>query len=359
VLVTLISGELTARILLSWPPFAEKLNRLGPTGRLIAQLSRYRAAQDSGPGPGCWIQYTPQVAHARWGWTNKPGVRSWLGARVSVNDQGMRATRRYPLQKPARTTRIEVFGDSFAFGDEAGDGDVFAAQLERDLRGSEVLNFAVSGYGLDQVLLRFREDGAHYHPDIVVIGLASVLLFRCRDGFTSWYKPYFDLHNGQLMLRGLPTPSPAEAYARHQHSLRILDVARLFWERWQLKTNSDAQFIARSDLICMRLVEEIRQSGARPLIVLYPTVNEYRQGSAAQSVFDETCARTHADCLNLMPAFAWADEKGLRLTAQVHWTPAGHHIVAERIAEYLRSTLSRNHAADDSSNPKERRERSS
>jgi hypothetical protein len=330
----LLGGELAARILLSWPPFAEKLNHAGPTGRIVAQLSRYRAAHDS--GPGCWIQGTPQVEHALWGWTNRPGVWSWLGARVSVNDQGLRATRRYSLQKPADAVRIEVFGDSFAFGDEVGDSEVFAAQLEQALRGSEVLNFGTSGYGLDQVLLRFREDGAHYHPDRVVIGLSSVLLFRCRDFFTTWYKPHFDLEDGRLLLRGLPAPTPAEAHAARRRSPRLLDAARIVSERLSMNNDLDAMFFARSGAICERLVEEIRRSGARPLIVLYPTTLEYRTGSAAQAVFDDVCARTRADCLDLMPAFARADAAGVKLTAQVHWTPAGHRIVAEGIAEHLR-----------------------
>jgi len=65
---------------------------------------------------------------------------------ISINRYGMR-------QHPVSTKRkagdysIAVLGDSFVWGIGVADEDRFTEFLERELPGTEVLNFGVSGYG--------------------------------------------------------------------------------------------------------------------------------------------------------------------------------------------------------------------
>jgi len=54
---------------------------------------------------------------------NIPNARYWnhtpeVDVEYRINGQGLRADRDYPLQKPAGTCRVAVFGDSFFFGIE-------------------------------------------------------------------------------------------------------------------------------------------------------------------------------------------------------------------------------------------------
>jgi len=67
--------------------------------------------------------------------------------------------------------RIALIGDSFTFSDEASYEESWSYKLERKLRPQvQVLNFGVSGYGIDQAYLRYKRDVRPWHPDIVVLG---------------------------------------------------------------------------------------------------------------------------------------------------------------------------------------------
>lgn len=54
---------------------------------------------------------------------------------------------------PSADAPILAVGDSFTSGENVGDLDSWPAQLQR-LTGHTVLNGGVSGYGLDQIVLR-------------------------------------------------------------------------------------------------------------------------------------------------------------------------------------------------------------
>src|SRR5262249_27037975 len=157
-----------------------------------------------------------------------PGYIMDRGNPMTINSERLRAARDYGHQKPPSTLRLAVFGDSFAFGMDVGDDDTFAAQLEHQMDHSEVLNFGVLGYGMDQVLLRFRAEGVQFHPDIVVLNYVQMLAARAQEDFTTWYKPRFVLDgNHQLILRGVPVPSPEQVHAAFWMRPRLLDLVLL------------------------------------------------------------------------------------------------------------------------------------
>jgi hypothetical protein len=112
---------------------------------------------------------------------------------------------------------VLLYGDSFTQGvPPVLPRDRLPAVLDRLLPGQEVVDFAVSGYGLDQIYLRFREthrdfDRARVLVAFMVLDLDRVL-FSVRDA----PKPYFILENGELVLRALPVPRPAEVEAWHR-----------------------------------------------------------------------------------------------------------------------------------------------
>ncbi len=91
---------------------------------------------------------------------------------IRVNEQGMRAEKKHPLEKSHGITRIALFGDSYFMGYEADLDDSFAWQLEQSLRARqcpvEVINFAVSGFGTAEMLRTLEQKGLSFAPDIVV-----------------------------------------------------------------------------------------------------------------------------------------------------------------------------------------------
>src|SRR5262249_6230514 len=154
---------------------------------LVSELADYERAARDPTGHTVSAAVVGQKWDRRWGWTNLSGA-SVLG--THINAAGLRATDDTPVEHPMGKARIEIFGDSFAFGVDVADSDTYAAQLERRAPEFEVLNFGVPGYGLDQCLLRFRQQGVQYRPDVVVIGLMPLLFWRSHSNFEMWYKPY-------------------------------------------------------------------------------------------------------------------------------------------------------------------------
>ncbi len=152
-----------------------------------------------------WDAYHPTL-----GWTNQPGYRSdaEVPFHVSINAQGLRATREYAPRPPAGTRRVAVFGDSFVFGEEVDDDETLPAWLERSLGGSEVLNFGVHGYGLGQTALRLIEDVLTFRPDhvVLVVLLPQDVARLAIDRFVH-AKPAFAVREGRLVIENSPVPT--------------------------------------------------------------------------------------------------------------------------------------------------------
>jgi hypothetical protein len=263
------------------------------------------------------------------GWTNRPGEIPVAGTMAHISEQGLRSPRTFPLDKPPGVTRVAIFGDSFAFGSEVAGDDTYAAVLGRELDGAEVMNFGVPGYGPDQMLLRFRAEGLAFHPDVVVVGLNSLVLDRVGP-FTTWYKPFFALQGDDLVLHGVPVPSLDQA-ADWQSGLRLFDLVRMVRESYSHERPDEATGRA----ILEQFVREIRAARAKPLLVLYPWPSEYERGSAASTVFHAVCAGTGVQCVDTSAAFASAARRGVALTSGAHWNASGHRIVADALLTAL------------------------
>ncbi len=124
------------------PPYALPLSDLNP------QLERYL------DNPSQTI-FVPDAAT---GWLYPPKATFYHGP-FTVNRASMRALREYSPKPAEDTLRIALFGDSCVAGSEVNSDDVWASRLEQWLIQAgvktEVLNFGVAGYGMDQAFLRW------------------------------------------------------------------------------------------------------------------------------------------------------------------------------------------------------------
>jgi hypothetical protein len=325
-LVSLALSELILRWLFAMPWVARRLAWRGPTATIIANVSCYKEVRDH-DSHGC-VPFASRGTpiDPRLGWTNRPGATSFGFRILHVSAQRLREAREFSLEKPPGATRVEIFGDSFAFGSEADDDVTYAAVLGRELHGAEVLNFGVPGYGLDQMLLRFREEGVAFHPDVVVLGFVSPL--RERTGPISfWYKPYFSLRGDDLVVHGIPVPTFEQVAAEGLPGLRLFDLGRMVKEA--LAPNTTDEPMTRA--ILGHFVREIRAAGARPVLVLYPYAREFEIGSAATGLFREACRDPDIVCVDTCGTFTDASRRGVPLTSGAHWNPAGHRIVADAL----------------------------
>jgi len=109
----------------------------------------------------------------------RPNAEGYLiGKYVKINSQGFRDYE-YSLDKPDRTYRIAVVGDSITFGWGVSLEDSYPKIIERELNKTkkvEVLNFGFPGYVSSQELFLIKEKVLAYNPDMIIVGhfLASL-----------------------------------------------------------------------------------------------------------------------------------------------------------------------------------------
>ena len=102
---------------------------------------------------------------------------------------------------------VLLYGDSFAYGVEPCPQPMrLAGQLDR--------LYAVSGYGLDQIFLRFQGTHGSWQRPTILFGLMTLDLDRAILTVRDAPKPYFELTASSLELAGVPLPADAAAWHR-------------------------------------------------------------------------------------------------------------------------------------------------
>lgn len=157
---------------------------------------------------------------SRLGWTVGASSISWDSLYYS-NSQGVRSIKDFLVPRDSSTLRIAVFGDSFTEGYKTTNDETWAHFLEKDLNSqgvkSEVLNYGVAGYGVDQAYLRWKTDGSLLNPDVVVLGLNMENFWRNLNTFRPNYfskagilltKPRAIVLGDSLCWKNVPTIDP-------------------------------------------------------------------------------------------------------------------------------------------------------
>jgi hypothetical protein len=114
------------------------------------------------------------------------------------NRQGFRSERDF--DDPPNVL-IAAVGDSFTWGTGVEYGETFGNLIERNLGGATVYNFAMPGFGLDQMWMSVRHQILPLRPSLVVVAFIdadfgrSLMAYREVEGFK---KPRFILSSGKL-----------------------------------------------------------------------------------------------------------------------------------------------------------------
>jgi hypothetical protein len=287
-----------------------------------------------------WDRYHPML-----GWTNVPGYRSDAGVpfEVTINSQGLRGSREFaPTPDPA-VTRIALFGDSLAFGEEVDDDATIAAHLERGRRDVEVLNFGVHGYGLGQAVLRLEIDGARFVCDHVVLAvLFPEDLIRDEAGRFVHAKPVFRLDGDLVVVENTPVPEASRMplVMRHSYAAAWLFGRRGVWHRTHAGGGPNLELgkalIRRAAAVC-----SARGSTLSVVLMLAPAgVQRHLSDPVWRRQFDDERARfssVEEDVLDLVPIQlrAFRDERMVLVAPLAHWSSRGNELWAEAIAEHL------------------------
>lgn len=137
---------------------------------------------------------------------------------VKTNSMGMRSSREYDIKLDSGISRrILVFGDSYTAGDGVNNEQRFTDLLEASEEELEVLNFGLSGSGVDQQLLIYEHLGQSFGGDTLLLCFSVEDINRIPGGYRSYEnrvtgeiilvpKPYFTIRNGNLQLHHVPVP---------------------------------------------------------------------------------------------------------------------------------------------------------
>lgn len=323
--------------------------------------------------------------HPRIGYTYTPGVRSRVpfengGYLVRTNAAGFRSDREFVTERTPGTFRALLFGDSQTAGEGLSNGERYGDLLETMVPGLEVFNYGLSGTGTDQQYLTYLGCGAVEH-DLVVIGVNvehigrvanRFLEFRDAEGREVFYaKPYYELENGELVLRNVPVPKrpwtrhtlPAEDAPHVYRGTGIFPLAQAALRRLvpneqlrdalkQLAMRDVMQKVTRFQpvpeydtpdhprwLLLRRILETwIRGSRTPVLLVLIPMwvfIEGSSDPTGYQARFRELASDTGCCLHDPLPdlwRYSAEERRSFRFRRDMHLSPLGHQALARSLA---------------------------
>lgn len=298
-------------------------------------------------------------SHPVLGWTHRPNIRE---PNFSTNSHGLRGKYEYSIRKPKGMTRAVVLGDSFTAGFGVGDQETYAAQLEKFLPNTEFLNLAVSGYGVDQAILRWELHGYRFEPDIAILGI-FIPDFHRNVG-TWWFdapKPHFNIRDEKLVLASGALPPMEDIDQNIQRLRRELD--SFLWlprvwiatkyifdktvRKFQNNREPDGTFIQKQrvlELLIERLAEDCAKRRMELMILTIPT--EYTPYPDEERILSLISNAALANNVDLLELDRFLDTNSVeRARTPVfdaetgHWSAGGHRRAARQIADYLENHM--------------------
>ena len=279
------------------------------------------------------------VEFDKWlGWAPKPGR---YGRHVITPDRFRKnGTDNIPLLGK----RVLICGDSFTYCCGVLDNETWPYYLSEET-GWQVTNAGVSGYGLDQTILRLEKVIDDICPEIVIISMIADDVSRCELSKRKHFKPFYNIINGKPVLCNQPVPSPADLSEEHQwyeKSLIIRHLIGVFSEGYRqipdnVREHDKGMSVAR--YLCSRAKNISRRYNAELVMVIQPAhafAGEKESQKAAN--IDKMIRSLNIPILNLFPLLD-QDFAGRNTTRRAlfvdHMNASGNKWVAEKVEIFI------------------------
>ena len=137
------------------------------------------------------------------GWVSLPGFFASNyyapGAYLKINSRGFRADEETTVQAAPRKLRVICSGDSETFGDGVGNNRTWCQELQNLDSRFQAVNIGEAGYGMDQMYLRYKRDGAALDHQVHLFAFVTDDIRRMHYSAMGGYgKPKLTLRNGEL-----------------------------------------------------------------------------------------------------------------------------------------------------------------
>lgn len=283
------------------------------------------------------------------GWRLKPGLKKiprFDTKFVSTNAQGARAPQDFVLAKDPKRIRVAILGDSYAFGFGVNEEETFGALLAKRFPRLEVMNFAVEGYGHDQMFVTLQRRVAEYRPDIVLLGFTEFDRERNVLNFREYAKPRFHSVAGRLELESPVVPTPDVILKRERWTPRLYHAAKILACHVANKEQVHQTQNQLAAEIITAIVTTSRQLGAQPVLAHLPINDEVidrRERPLESETFLKTiCTQAEADCVFTRNAFRAALNRGEpRFITNQHWKVREHATAALELGDYFADLIRR------------------
>lgn len=290
---------------------------------------------------------------------SKPFVNEFGEKIITVQNEYGHRGKAYPIKRSPGKYRILVLGDSFTEAVHVSEDDLFTARLEASYPELEVLNAGVGGYGTVQEYRYLVAEGLRFNPDLVLV---MVFENDLSDNCISHYpgfgpRPYGVFTKGGLTI--VEQPNPEEflkytlpvpfAFFLSQHSY-------LFY----FLNNNVYHKLVAGHIKQLQKAELQKTENCRKYDVFYATITKIRQLLGRQAIalglvlipsranvmkghsellhpIEEYCQRQKIACRPLLERFKKekAPESQFYFPIDIHWTKAGHRVVADEIGHFL------------------------
>ena len=136
-------------------------------------------------------KFLPHGYDAELGWVRKPNTEHFENGKDgkvkwTTNNSGARTNPKFEEMK----SDISCYGDSFSFCRQVNDDETWEHYLSELLK-TNVQNFGVGNYGLDQAYLRLKREYSKNPTKIVMIGVVPDTISR----IISMWKHYYEYGN--------------------------------------------------------------------------------------------------------------------------------------------------------------------
>ncbi|OGW26607.1 MAG: hypothetical protein A2X59_02730 [Nitrospirae bacterium GWC2_42_7] len=267
------------------------------------------------------------------GWFPIPNLQGTFTGNQTIhfknNSLGFRDIEHGEKKKP----RLLFLGDSFVWGYDVEQDQLFTDKIQEMIPDWEIINLGVSGYGTDQEYLLLQKYFDYYKPDIVflIFNRSDYIDNELNINYGAYFKPFYEVENNDLKLKGVPVPKSANYYYSEYQSLfsksyflkAILKAYKVFFTPKALKLSNPTFYIV-SD---MKNFTE--KKGSIFIMGSYIHENVMPQLEELDNILLSYINNNNMNHIRLKTDFVYYSHG-------FHWTPRGHIMITDEIYNYLK-----------------------
>lgn len=241
------------------------------------------------------------------------------------NRQGFRSDRDF--DHPS-SMLIGAVGDSFTWGTGVEYSETFGHLIEKGLEGTTVYNFAMPGFGIDQMWMSVRHQILPLHPSLVVVAFIdddlerSLMAYRQVEGLN---KPRFVLSQGKLRPQTSADVPSLQFVTLASHSQLWIGTVRTISRLRELWTLNEAIFEA--------IASDCEQQGV-PVVFVRLSDKQSRPSEPLTRFFSSK-GLSFIDIPSRQP-----QPKDMHFKRDGHINAQGHAFVAETITDWVKQSTS-------------------